>query len=237
MHGRADGNSRSNDDNAQNTKKSNIDAGLKREADAKDCGGGHPTHRTTPKRQSQVDSPSRHGNVDTPDGGSGRRPFKNGASGRRTEAIAPGLSNSRKGAPTAETQTEVDEKAEAAVARSSKRPANFGVGAVGVGEGGGRDRAGDGGPGLELPPIEEDQRYRREMETRAASTGVEVSPTTQRERQECSDRDVWLCRGVLYKPQSDVTGPKVPSSTLVVITAPLRLRSRHVCLFRASSHV
>lgn len=62
------------------------------------------------------------------------------------------------------------------------RPANFGVGAVDIAVGGGAQYGGGGGGagagagadegvGLELPPIEEDQVYRREMAATRAAGG------------------------------------------------------------------
>lgn len=69
--------------------------------------------------------------------------------------------------------------AAAAATRSLSRPANFGVGAVDVAVGGGGGQYGGGGRGpgadegvgLELPPIEEDQVYRREMAAMRAAGG------------------------------------------------------------------
>lgn len=74
---------------------------------------------------------------------------------------------------------EVEAAEAAAVARSLSRPANFGVGAVEVpvGSGGGQYGGGAGGAGvdqgvgLELPPVEEDEVYRREMAAMRAAGG------------------------------------------------------------------
>ena len=64
--------------------------------------------------------------------------------------------------------------AAAAAARSLSRPVNFGVGAVDITAEGSKGREGaryDEGVGLELPPIEEDQVYCREMEAIRAAGG------------------------------------------------------------------
>eukprot|EP00903_Cladosiphon_okamuranus_P014837 g13738.t1 len=62
--------------------------------------------------------------------------------------------------------------AASAAARSLTRPANFGVGAVDVAaEGGGGGEGAPQGVGLELPPIEEDQVYRRQVAAIRAAGG------------------------------------------------------------------
>ncbi|CBN80088.1 conserved unknown protein [Ectocarpus siliculosus] len=83
-------------------------------------------------------------------------------------------------AVTADAAADAADATAAAEARSLARPPNFGVGAVdaaaadgggggGGSRGGGRIGGGDRGSGLELPPIEEDQVYRREMARRRVS--------------------------------------------------------------------
>ncbi|CAM9162703.1 unnamed protein product [Scytosiphon promiscuus] len=154
--------------------KSNVGYGRMPADEEKGDDSEGPTRRSRPPGQSQISSQPREGITDGLNSSSGRRPAETAAPTRRAGPTTSGVSKAKEGAATAEVLTNPNEKAAAAAAaaaRSLKRPANFGVGAVGGGEGGERDRVGDGGPGLELPPIEEDQRYRRDMAMRAASSG------------------------------------------------------------------
>lgn len=98
----------------------------------------------------------------------------------QSSARRPDAADDADGSTGASKEPADEEAAAAAAARSLSRPANFGVGAVDIAVVGGGQYGGGGGGsgaeegvGLELPPIEEDQIYRREMAAvRAAGSEV-----------------------------------------------------------------
>ncbi|CAM9402960.1 unnamed protein product [Ectocarpus sp. 12 AP-2014] len=156
----------------------------------------HPP-RQGRRRQQPSDTQTRatEGTVTADDHNSGRTPTRGLRGGERAAASATAGGDSEAGDPTevvqrrtegdasaltADAAADVEDATAAAAARSLSRPPNFGVGAVdvtaaadggggGSSQGGGGMKGGDRGSGLELPPIEVDQVYRREMARRRVS--------------------------------------------------------------------
>lgn len=152
-------------------------------ADAKKENGPGDGNNTKGHRKKNFDSSAREGG-NLEEGGAGNSPTTAATksdnhsgsghpSGSSTQSPVgrPAAADDADAATGAAKKPADDEAAAAAAAaRSMMRPANFGVGAVEVAGGGGGQCGGGGGDagteegvGLELPPIEEDQVYRREM--------------------------------------------------------------------------